>query len=179
MACSKASLFFIPAALVAKNSITAAQAGFIAAAGAVLFVAVIPLAGRALDKSAAASAVVDRPRHRPCFRVQHSHIVLATISVALAGVGFGSLLGAPTRYIVSSEAPGEMRASADRITQHLPDHGNIVGGSVAGGIVGLYKLEGFRDAYLASAFVGVIVAAGTRFLKSREDERASAQPTAA
>ena len=50
------SLFFIPAALVAAEHLTYAAAGAIAAIGAVMFVVVIPGAGRALD--AAGSRVV-------------------------------------------------------------------------------------------------------------------------
>jgi EmrB/QacA subfamily drug resistance transporter len=177
------SLFFIPAALVAKNNISAAHAGFIAAAGAVVFVAVIPLAGRALDKYGSRIVLsyggTLTAIGLALFALNLHNLVLAAIAVAIAGIGFGSLLGAPTRYIISSEAPGEMRASAIGLLSVFLIIGQIVGGSFAGGIVGLYKLDGFRNAYLAFAVVGLIVAIGTRFLKSREAERASAQPNAA
>jgi MFS family permease len=43
------ALFFVPAALVAAQHLSYALAGIVAAVGAVVFVAVIPLAGRALD----------------------------------------------------------------------------------------------------------------------------------
>ncbi|MBD5635523.1 MAG: MFS transporter, partial [Candidatus Eremiobacteraeota bacterium] len=43
------ALFFIPAALVAADGLTSIAAGGVASIGAFMFVAVIPLAGRALD----------------------------------------------------------------------------------------------------------------------------------
>ena len=65
------ALFFIPAALVAADRLTPVAAGGIAAIGAFMFVAVIPLAGRALDAfgSRAVSA-----RRRDAHRARPRHL---------------------------------------------------------------------------------------------------------
>jgi MFS family permease len=173
------SLFFIPAALVAKNNITPAQAGMIASAGAVVFVAVIPLAGRALDRYGSRTVLT----YGACvtaaglalFGLTLANVPLATVSVALAGIGFGSLLGAPTRYIISNEAPGEMRASAIGLLSIFLIIGQILGGSLAGGIVGIFKLDGYRAAYFAFAGVAAVAACVTLLLQSRATEQAASQ----
>ncbi len=174
------SLFFIPAALVAKNNINAAQAGLIASIGAVVFVAVIPLAGRALDRYGSRLVLTYGASVTAAglalFAFNLSNIPLATVAVALAGVGFGSLLGAPTRYIITNEAPGEMRASAIGLLSIFLIIGQILGGSLAGGIVGMFKLEGYRTAYLAFAVVALMAAGVTLLLQSRAQERGAAQP---
>jgi MFS family permease len=169
------SLFFIPAALVAKANLNPAQAGLVAAIGAVVFVAIIPLAGRALDRYGSRVVLTYGASVTAIglllFAFNLTNVPLATVSVALAGVGFGSLLGAPTRYIITTEAPGDMRASAIGLLSVFLIIGQIVGGSLAGGIVGVYRLDGFRNAYIAFACIAALVAAATFALKSRAEER--------
>jgi MFS family permease len=169
------SLFFIPAALVSKANLNAAQAGLVAAIGAVVFVAVIPLAGRALDRYGSRVVLAYGASITSLglilFALNLRNVPLAAVAVALAGVGFGSLLGAPTRYIITTEAPGEMRASAIGILSVFLIIGQIVGGSLAGGLVGFYKLDGFRNAYVAFSIIAAIAAVGTLWLKPRAEEQ--------
>lgn len=176
------SLFFIPAALVAKANLNPAQAGIVAAVGAVVFVAIIPLAGRALDRYGSRVVLAYGASVTAAglllFAFNLGNVWLASVSVALAGVGFGSLLGAPTRYIITTEAPGEMRASAVGLLSVFLIIGQIVGGALAGGLVGFYKLDGFRNAYIAFAVIAVAAALGTLLLKSRAQEQLGASPAA-
>lgn len=171
------ALFFIPAALVAAQHMSYAFAGAIAAIGAVVFVAVIPGAGRALDKfgsravllvgaslTAAGLAIVGAGL---------SSLPLVIAGLTVAGCGFGSLLGAPTRYIITNEVPSTVRASAVGLLSIFLIMGQIVGGSLAGGVVGL-KLEdaaGYQHAYFTFAAVAVLTAFGTLALKSKAEER--------
>jgi MFS family permease len=109
------ALFFVPAALVAAQHLSYALAGIVAAVGAV-FVAVIPLAGRALDlygsRIVLMAGAVCTAAGLALLGGTLASLPLALLSMVVAGVGFGALLGAPTRYIITREVPANMRATA-------------------------------------------------------------------
>jgi MFS family permease len=174
------ALFFVPAALVAADRISYAAAGAIAAVGAIAFVAVIPLAGRALDAfgsravlgiGASLTAV-----GLALFGASLALLPMAIVGIAIAGSGFGALLGAPTRYIVSNEAPAEMRGTAVGLLSVFLIVGQIFGGSLAGGIVGadIGDVAGYRNAYFAFALIAFATVFGTFALAPRARERRSA-----
>jgi len=171
------ALFFIPAALVAADGITPIAAGGIAAVGAFTFVAVIPLAGRALDAFGSRAVLLAGATLTALglllFALSLSNLWFAVGSVALAGVGFGALLGAPTRYIITNEVPGSVRATAVGMLSVFLIIGQIFGGSLAGGAVGnrIDDASAYRLAYEIFAGIAVVAALGTLALASRAAER--------
>lgn len=171
------ALFFIPAALTAADRLNPAQAGAIAAVGALVFVAVIPLAGRALDavgsRLVLTAGALLTAIGLALFGLWLTSLPLAIFAVAVAGVGFGALLGAPTRYIITNEAPPTLRATAVGILSVFLIIGQIVGGSLAGGVVGndIANVAGYRAAYYAFAIIAVLAALGTGLLATRAQER--------
>ncbi len=176
------ALFFVPAALVAAQHVSYAVAGLIAAVGAVAFVAVIPFAGRALDVAGsravlfagAACTALGLAAFAVCLAAP---LWCAIAALALAGVGFGALLGAPTRYIVSNEAPSAMRATAVGLLSIFLIVGQILGGSLAGGVSGtaIGDAGAYRLTYAAFAALAVVTAVGTLLLASRAQERRLAE----
>jgi MFS family permease len=171
------ALFFIPAVLVGAQNLSYAAAGFVAALGALTFVAVIPGAGRALDRIGSRDVLIAGTALTELglaiFALGFSSIWLALLAMIVAGAGFGALLGAPTRYIVTNETPERMRATAVGILSQCLIVGQILGSSLAGGLIGWSSSEllGYRHAYLgfcAIAFVALVLAST---LKSRRDER--------
>jgi len=134
------ALFFIPAALVAAERITPLAAGAIAAIGALMFVIVIPLAGRALDAFGSRSVLLAGASLTAAglavFAASLATLWLAIAGIALAGIGFGALLGAPTRYIITNEVPPSSRATAVGLLSIFLIIGQIFGGSLAGGAIG-------------------------------------------
>jgi EmrB/QacA subfamily drug resistance transporter len=179
------SLFFIPTVLVGAQGMSALAAGAIAALGALTFVVVIPAAGRALDRIGSRDVLlagtVFAEIGLAIFALGFSSLWLSLLSMVVAGAGFGALLGAPTRYIVTNEAPHESRATAVGLLSQCLIIGQIVGSSLAGGLIGMASSEllGYRHAYLgfcAIAFVALALAAS---LKSRGDERTDAIAEAA
>jgi MFS family permease len=171
------ALFFIPAVLVGAQNLSYAAAGFVAALGALTFVAVIPSAGRALDRIGSRDVLIAGTALTELglaiFALGFSSIWLALLAMIVAGAGFGALLGAPTRYIVTNETPERMRATAVGILSQCLIVGQILGSSLAGGLIGWSSSEllGYRHAYLgfcAIAFVALVLAST---LKSRRDER--------
>jgi EmrB/QacA subfamily drug resistance transporter len=176
------ALFFIPTVLVGAQNLSSAAAGLIAALGALVFVAVIPGAGRALDRIGSRDVLlagtVLTEIGLGIFALGFGSLWLAMLSMIVAGAGFGALLGAPTRYIVTNETPEAVRTTAIGLLSQCLIVGQIVGTSLAGGLIGLASNEllGYRHAYLgfcAIAFLALLLAAS---LKSRRDERT--QPVA-
>jgi EmrB/QacA subfamily drug resistance transporter len=173
------ALFFVPAALVAAQHLSSASAGAIAAIGALMFVVVIPMAGRALDavgsRLVLAVGSLLTALGLLLFALGLRSLPASIIAMIVAGTGFGALLGAPTRYIVSNEAPATMRASAIGLLSVFLIIGQIFGGSLAGGIVGSLAdpVAGFRAAYETFAAVAIVTTLGTFALKSRRLEKKS------
>jgi EmrB/QacA subfamily drug resistance transporter len=166
----EASLFFIPAALVAALGLNAAAAGAMAAIGALVFVATIPLAGRALDTFGSRIVLMAGASTTAfglaLFAFDFTSIPVAVVAIAIAGVGFGALLGAPTRYIVSNEVPATRRATAVGLLSIFLIVGMIAGGSLAGGLIGsdIANIAGYRLAYFVFAGLAICAALGTLLL---------------
>jgi MFS family permease len=171
------SLFFIPTVLVAAQGLSYSAAGFIAALGAFTFVAVIPISGRTLDRIGSRDVLlvgaILTELGLVIFALGFESLALALLAMIVAGAGFGALLGAPTRYIITNETPERARATAVGILSQALIIGQIVGSSLAGGLFSLApnEIAGYRYAYLAFsalAFVALVLAAT---LRSRRDER--------
>ncbi len=171
------SLFFIPAVLVAAEGLSSAAAGFVAALGAFMFVLVIPASGRALDRIGSrdvllAGTIVSEIG-LALFALGFSSLPVALLAIVIAGAGFGALLGAPTRYIVTNETPQRVRATAVGLLSQALIVGQILGSSLAGGLMsaGQSELAGYRHAYLAFCAVAFVALLLATTLKSRDDER--------
>lgn len=170
------SLFFIPAVLVDAQQLSYLAAGLIAALGALMFVVVIPFAGRALDRVGSRDVLllgtVCTEAGLGLFAVGFHSMPLTLLSMIVAGCGFGALLGAPTRFIVTSETSEQTRATAIGLLSQALIVGQILGGSLAGGIIGMAQseLSGYRDAYLAFAGIALVALIITATLKSRTAE---------
>jgi len=171
------SLFFIPTVLVGAQGLSYAAAGFVAALGAFVFVAVIPISGRALDRVGSRDVLlagaIATEAGLAIFAVGFESLPLVLLAMIVAGAGFGALLGAPTRYIVTNETPRRSRGTAVGLLSQALIVGQIVGSSLAGGLFGLASNEtaGYRNAYLAFAGVAFIALALAASLKSQRDER--------
>jgi len=179
------SLFFIPTVLVGAQDLSTAAAGAVAALGALTFVIVIPASGRALDRIGSRDVLlagtVLTELGLAIFALGFQSIWLALLSMVVAGAGFGALLGAPTRYIVTNETDERTRATAIGLLSQCLIVGQIVGSSIAGGLIGMAtsELTGYRHAYLAFcgvAFVAIVLATT---LKPRNNERSEPVTSAA
>ncbi|MBV9148514.1 MAG: MFS transporter, partial [Candidatus Eremiobacteraeota bacterium] len=167
------SLFFVPTVLVAAQHMNFAAAGAIAALGALVFVIVIPLAGRALDRFGARSVLLAGATCTAIglvgFAFAFYSLATSIAAIIVAGIGFGALLGAPTRYLITAEAPEQRRATALGLLSQFLIFGQIIGGSLTGGFVKFAgaPLSGFRDAYAAFAIIGALAALLTLALQDR------------
>jgi MFS family permease len=168
-------LFFIPAALVAAQGLSLVAAGAIAAIGAFMFVMVIPGAGRALDaigsRTVLALGTALTSAGLFLFAFQMGSLLGAVGAMVVAGIGFGALLGAPTRYIVTREVDESQRATAVGLLSIFLIIGQIVGAGLAGGIAGSHPGEtGYVHVYITLAVVAIVTLGLTTLLKSRSLE---------
>lgn len=179
------SLFFIPTVLVGAQDVSYATAGAIAALGALTFVIVIPASGRALDRIGSRDVLLVGTALTEIglavFALGFGSMWLVLLAMIVAGAGFGALLGAPTRYIVTNETNEGTRATAIGLLSQCLIVGQIVGSSLAGGVIGMAtsELAGYRHAYLAFcgvAFVAIVLATT---LKPRGSERSEPVTSAA
>ena len=175
------SLFFIPAVLVGAQQISYLAAGLVAALGALMFVIVIPLSGRALDRIGSRDVLligaVFTEAGLGLFAIGFASMPLALLAIVIAGCGFGALLGAPTRYIVTNETDGRTRATALGLLSQALIAGQILGGSLAGGLIGATtnELHGYRNAYLAFSGIALLALIICATLDSRRQERSEPQ----
>jgi EmrB/QacA subfamily drug resistance transporter len=176
------ALFFIPAALVAAQHLSYAAAGAVAAIGAVMFVLVIPGAGRALDAAGSrvvlAAGTTLTAAGLAIFAFGFSNVWVAIGAMVVAGCGFGALLGAPTRYIVTNRAGSKERSAAVGLLSVCLILGQILGGSLAGGVIGSHAdaVTGYRVAYLWFTGIAIVAALVTFGLHPKARERAEARP---
>ena len=170
------SLFFIPAVLVGAQHLSYAVAGGVAAIGAFMFVAVIPASGRALDKIGSRDVLIAgcllTEIGLVIFALGFTSLLLSIVAMIVAGIGFGALLGAPTRYIVTNESPERVRATAIGLLSQFLIIGQIIGGSIAGGILdgATTDVAAYRTAYLAFAGVALFALFITATLRPRRTE---------
>ena len=173
------SLFFIPTVLVGAQHLSYAAAGAIAAVGAFMFVVVIPGSGRALDRIGSRDVLIGGTLLTEIgliiFALGFSSLLLSVLAMVVAGIGFGALLGAPTRYIVTNETTPATRATAIGLLSQFLIIGQILGASIAGGIMGnaLSDSAAYRNTYLAFAAIALVALLVTATLRSRRQEISS------
>jgi len=92
------------------------------------------------------------------------------IATIIIGFGLSSLLGAPLRYIVLTEAPPDFRASLQGGLSIFTGIGQLTGGAVVGTVIagGQNMPEAFRAAYFTVAGVAVLLFILAAFLKKRK-----------
>ncbi len=173
------SLFFVPVVLVGAEHLSYAGAGAIAAIGALAFVVVIPLSGRALDRIGSRNVLLAGAFFTELglaiFALGFHSLALAVLAMIVAGAGFGALLGAPTRYIVTNEAPAGSRATALGLLSQFLIVGQILGGSIAGGIMtaAVSDDSSYRWTYLTFAALALLALILSLFLQPRRAEVAA------
>jgi EmrB/QacA subfamily drug resistance transporter len=171
------SLFFIPTVIVGVQHLTTATAGLIAAVGAVAFVLIIPVSGRALDRIGSRDVLIAGAVMTEIglalFALGFDSLAMTLLAMVVAGLGFGALLGAPTRYIVTNEAGPSRRATAVGLLSQCLIIGQILGSALAGAIIGNVRseIEGYRLTYLAFCAVALAALVVSSTLRSRTRER--------
>ena len=100
-----------------------------------------------------------------------NNFILFIISGCLIGVGMVTIIGAPLRYIVLSEAKPTERGAGQAIVNMLSSAGQLIGGALIGGVIASFSgILGYKLSLILAAAVGFVAFLFTLKLKSRDEQ---------
>ena len=103
-----------------------------------------------------------------------SNMIFFIIAGCLIGVGLVTIIGAPLRYIVLTEAKPYERGSGQAIVNMLSSAGQLIGGALIGGIIASFSgILGYKVSLILAAVVAFIAFLFTLKLKSRDEQIAT------
>lgn len=101
-------------------------------------------------------------------------LILFIIAGCLIGVGLVTIIGAPLRYIVLTEAKPYERGAGQAIVNMLSSAGQLIGGALIGGIIASFSgILGYKLSLILAAAVAIIAFLFTLRLKSRDEQIAT------
>ena len=99
------------------------------------------------------------------------NLILFIAAGCLVGVGMVTIIGAPLRYIVLSEAKPTERGAGQAIVNMLSSAGQLIGGALIGGIIASFSgIIGYKVSLILAAIVAFIAFLFTLKLKSRDEQ---------
>ena len=103
--------------------------------------------------------------------VYHHNMILFIAAGCLIGVGMVTIIGAPLRYIVLSEAKPTERGAGQAIVNMLSSAGQLIGGALIGGVIASFSgILGYKISLLLAAVVAFIAFLFTFRLKNRDEQ---------
>ena len=103
--------------------------------------------------------------------VYPNNFLLFIIAGCLVGVGLVTIIGAPLRYIVLSEAKPTERGASQAIVNMLSSAGQLIGGALIGGIIASFAgIMGYKISLILASAVAFIAFLFTLKLKSRYEQ---------
>lgn len=96
---------------------------------------------------------------------------LFIIAGCLIGVGMVTIIGAPLRYIVLTEAKPQERGAGQAIVNMLSSAGQLIGGALIGGIIASFSgILGYKISLILAAVVAFIAFLFTLRLKGSDEQ---------
>lgn len=103
-----------------------------------------------------------------------NNFILFIIAGCLIGVGMVTIIGAPLRYIVLTEAKPYERGAGQAIVNMLSSAGQLIGGALIGGIIASFSgILGYKISLIIASIVALIAFSFTLKLKSRDEQIAT------
>ena len=103
-----------------------------------------------------------------------NNLIFFIIAGCLIGVGLVTIIGAPLRYIVLTEAKPYERGAGQAIVNMLSSAGQLIGGALIGGIIASFTgILGYKVSLILATVVALIAFAFTLRLKSRDEQLAT------
>lgn len=100
-----------------------------------------------------------------------NNLIFFIIAGCMIGVGMVTIIGAPLRYIVLSEAKPQERGAGQAIVNMLSSAGQLIGGALIGGVIASFSgILGYTISLILAAIVGFIAFLFTFKLKSRDEQ---------
>ena len=106
--------------------------------------------------------------------VYPNNLIFFIIAGCLVGVGMVTIIGAPLRYIVLSEAKPYERGAGQAIVNMLSSAGQLIGGALIGGVIASFSgILGYKISLILAAAVSFIAFLFTLKLKGRDEQMAT------
>lgn len=103
-----------------------------------------------------------------------NNFILFIIAGCMVGVGLVTIIGAPLRYIVLTEAKPQERGAGQAIVNMLSSAGQLIGGALIGGVIASFAgILGYKISLILAAIVALIAFLFTLKLKSRDEQIAT------
>ena len=100
-----------------------------------------------------------------------NNMILFIIAGCVIGVGMVTIIGAPLRYIVLSEAKPYERGAGQAIVNMLSSAGQLIGGALIGGIIASFSgIFGYKISLILAVIVAFIAFLFTLKLKGRDEQ---------
>jgi len=170
------AIVFMPALAVISLSLSTSEASLMVIPLVLALGASAPIIGRLLDKFGtkivmfAGTFILVTGLFSLSFFA--SNFYLFIVSGAVTGLGLGTVLGSPLRYIMLTESPPEKRASGQALINFNSSTGQLVGGALVGAVIGsqVNKMIGYQTAYIIIAFIAIVMMLLTLGLKNRAEQ---------
>ncbi len=173
----QASTIFIPAFTIAAISFSPSQASLMLLPIVLTMAISAPIIGKLLDKFGSRNIMFTG-----IFTMILGLFIIGffpksffvfILSGILIGVGLGTAIGSPPRYIMLLESPPRERASGQGILNIITSIGQLIGGALIGAFIGSYtgKLIGYEYAYIFIGIAAVIMLILTINLKSKVEQQ--------
>ena len=102
------------------------------------------------------------------------NFILFIIAGCMIGVGMVTIIGAPLRYIVLTEAKPTERGAGQAIVNMLSSAGQLIGGALIGGVIASFSgIFGYKISLILAAVVALIAFLFTLKLKGRDEQIAT------
>lgn len=106
--------------------------------------------------------------------VYPNNLILFIIAGCLIGIGMATIIGAPLRYIVLTEAKPTERGAGQAIVNMLSSAGQLIGGALIGGVIASFSgIFGYKISLIIAAIVAFVSFLFTLKLKSRDEQIAT------
>ena len=106
--------------------------------------------------------------------VYPNNLIFFIIAGCLIGVGMVTIIGAPLRYIVLTEAKPTERGAGQAIVNMLSSAGQLIGGALIGGIIASFSgILGYEISLILAAVVAFVAFLFTLKLKGRDEQIAT------
>ena len=100
-----------------------------------------------------------------------NNLIFFIIAGCMIGVGMVTIIGAPLRYIVLTEAKPQERGAGQAIVNMLSSAGQLIGGALIGGIIASFSgILGYKISLILAAAVSFVAFLFTLKLKSRDEQ---------
>ncbi|MGB8233120.1 MAG: MFS transporter, partial [Methanobacterium sp.] len=170
---------FLPAFAVTILALTTSQASLMVIPLVLTLGISAPLVGRLLDKFGSKKVILAGTLILVLGLFMLSTLAksfyLFILSGMVIGLGLGSVLGSPLRYIMLSESPASKRAAGQALININSSVGQLVGGALIGAVIASQggTSMGYQSAYFLIGCVAIVMFILAIGLKKQKEQLAT------